>query len=81
MKDLIKREKSGKVLRQMNKYVILTMMLFLLVAAGCSDKSEAQQQYDKCTAVCAAVVDSSGEDALVTLEICRQECKKEFLDG
>ena len=57
--------------------VILLFLLLTLFLSGCTEKTDAQQEYDKCTSVCASVV----EDDFVTLEICREECKKQFLES
>jgi len=56
----------------MNKIIFIIFVFILLFSYGCADQEVKQKQYNKCTAVCAAVV----EDDFVTLELCREECKK-----
>ena len=61
----------------MKRVIFMLLILFLLLAAGCVDKeAEETREYEKCTSVCSSVL---SED-FVTLELCRQECKKKFLE-
>ncbi|MFC2016499.1 hypothetical protein ACFLUF_02170 [Chloroflexota bacterium] len=62
---------------KMNKVVILSIMIILIFSASCvNENTPKQKEYEKCTSVCASVL----SDDFVTLELCRRECKKEFLD-
>ena len=70
-----------KILSSKTIIVLCIFLSISFILTACSNAElEKQKEYDKCTAVCAAIVDETGEDALVTLEICRNECKKKFLD-
>ena len=61
----------------MKRAIFIFLILFLLVIAGCVNKeSQESKEYEKCTSVCSSVL---SED-FVTLELCRQECKKKFLE-
>lgn len=65
---------------KMNKISSVILILVLLVCGififGCSENTQAEKDYDKCTAVCAAV---TGED-FVTLQLCQDECRKKFIE-
>jgi PBP1b-binding outer membrane lipoprotein LpoB len=57
--------------------IIALLMLGLLFASACSNNElEKQHEFEKCTAVCASVL----EGDFVTLELCRRECKQQFLE-
>lgn len=62
----------------MKKVFLMVLLIVLLVAGGCSKDTEVEQQtdYEKCTSVCSSVL---SED-YVTLHLCNEECRKEFLD-
>jgi hypothetical protein len=60
------------------KRLLLAAFLIILVAmSGCFKdfKEEQQKNYEKCTSICSSVL---SED-YVTLHLCNEECKKEFL--
>jgi len=64
-----------------NKILILILLMSILLINGCSDATSKEQEYQKCTSVCAAIVESPElEEGYVLLELCRQECKKQFLE-
>ena len=57
--------------------LFILFVLVLLFSTGCADNGvNKQEEYNKCTAVCASVL---GED-FVTLKLCMDECKEKFLD-
>ena len=57
--------------------IIFLMFIVLVFTSGCDTiETNPQQEYNKCTAVCTAVL---GED-FITLELCRQECSEKFLE-
>jgi hypothetical protein len=57
--------------------IIAILMLALLSSSACSNyELDKQHEFEKCTAVCASVL----EGDFVTLELCRRECKQQFLD-
>jgi len=59
------------------KFLFLGLLLVLVLVSACSEeKTSIQIEYEKCTAVCAAVL---GDD-FVTLGLCREECAKKFLE-
>ena len=62
----------------MKKIIITIFLIGILFIASCITNTEAdkREEYNKCTAVCSSVL---GED-FVTLELCRQECSKKFLE-
>ena len=60
----------------MNK-IIIFLIFVLLISTACSNQTEEQKDYNKCTAVCSAVV---GDD-FVDLDLCVQECRKQFLEN
>ena len=62
---------------RMNKIIILFFVIILIVTSGCvSEDAKRQEEYEKCTSVCASVL----SDDFVTLELCRRECKEKFLE-
>ncbi|MBL7056295.1 hypothetical protein ISS07_05250 [Candidatus Woesearchaeota archaeon] len=64
----------------MKNSLILFLLLISVVLVGCSNESSSGD-YEKCTSVCAAIVDSPElEEGFVMLELCREECKKQFLE-
>ena len=66
-----------KLLKEMNKIIIFTLLISLIFINGCSNEIvDAQKEYNKCTAVCASVL----EDDFVTMKLCMDECKEKFLD-
>ncbi len=55
---------------------MLLLVLSLLIV-GCIDtETEKREEYDKCNSVCSSVL----SDDFVTLELCREECQKTFLE-
>ena len=66
-----------------NKIISSIMMLLLLFSYGCANTEvNKQEDYEKCTSVCAAIVESPEiEEGFVALELCRQECEKKFLEN
>ena len=61
---------------RVNKIIILFFVIVLIVSNGCANKDTQQEEYDKCTSVCASVLD---ED-FVTMKLCMDECQEEFLE-
>jgi len=59
---------------KMNKLIFIMVIFVLLFSFGCASDTK-EQDYKKCTSVCVSVL----EDDFVTMELCREECKKEFL--
>lgn len=58
------------------KIAILFAIILLLFSASCANEnSKKQEEYDKCASVCASVLD----DDFVAMELCRRECRQEFL--
>ena len=60
-----------------NKIIIAIFLFLVLFSYGCSNQTQAQEDYNKCTSVCAATL--GGEDFII-LELCRQECRDQFLE-
>lgn len=62
----------------MKKIVIIVLLIGIILVTSCIENTdtEKRKEYEKCTSVCASVL----EEDFVTLELCRQECKKKFLD-
>lgn len=63
----------------MNKpinFLMLFLIILVIFSAGCSENVPKQEDYEKCTSVCASVL---GDD-FVTMELCRQDCEKRFLE-
>ena len=59
-----------------NKIVLLSVMIMLIFSASCvKEQTPKQEEYNKCASVCASVL----EDDFVTMELCRRECRNEFL--
>lgn len=61
---------------KMNKIIFIIFVFVLLFSYGCSDKDANQVEYQKCTSVCAAVL----EEDFVTMKLCMDECKEKFLE-
>jgi len=62
---------------RLGNFFILFFIIALLFTLGCSNnETKPQKEYEKCTSVCASVL----EDDFVTMELCRRECKEKFLD-
>ncbi len=59
---------------KVNKVIILFFVIILIVSSGCVDRDMQQEEYNKCTSVCASVL----EDDFVTMKLCVDECQKEF---
>ncbi|MBW2991743.1 hypothetical protein KY345_00815 [Candidatus Woesearchaeota archaeon] len=63
----------------MRAVIIIAVLILVLVLIGCyGAEKEKMQEYQKCTSVCASVI---GEEDYVTLHLCNEECKKEFLNS
>ena len=60
----------------MRKIILILLILSLLITSCIDTETEKGKEYEKCTSVCSSVL---SED-FVTLELCRQECKKKFLE-
>jgi hypothetical protein len=59
-----------------NKIIFLIFVFALLFSFGCASNEEnVQKEYEKCTSVCASVL----EDDFVTMKLCMDECKEKFL--
>jgi PBP1b-binding outer membrane lipoprotein LpoB len=61
----------------MKKIIVVLFILSLFVTGCIGAETEKLEEYDKCNSVCSSVL---SED-FVTLELCREECKKKFLDS
>jgi hypothetical protein len=60
-----------------NKIAIIFALILLIISPGCvNEDRQKQEEYEKCTSVCASVL----SDDFVTLELCREECREEFLE-
>ncbi len=60
----------------MRRIILIIFIIGLLFTASCGNIEAGKNgEYKKCTAICSSVLD----DDYVTLELCRQECEKEFL--
>jgi len=71
-------------MKKMINSILVIALIGLFLAAGCiNDNSDidvvekSKIDYNKCTAVCSAIV---GDD-FVTLNLCMEECKKKFLES
>tara|TARA_Y100000310_G_C20567118_1_gene756056 strand:+ start:88 stop:291 length:204 start_codon:yes stop_codon:yes gene_type:complete len=65
----------------MNKLIFVIFVFVLLFSYGCSGKNVKQEDYQKCTSVCASVIENpDADEAFITMEICMEECKKKFLE-
>ena len=62
-------------MKQMNKIIMFMLLISLVFVSGCSDNVDFQEEYNKCTAVCASVL----EEDFVTMNLCVDECKERFL--
>ena len=61
---------------KMDKIIFVIFVLILLFSTGCQTKeAEPQEEYHKCTSVCASVL---GED-FVIMKLCMDECQEKFL--
>jgi len=60
---------------RLNNTIILLFIIILILSAGCAGQ-DVQEEYEKCTSVCASVL----EDDFVTMKLCMDECKEKFLD-
>ena len=61
----------------MKRILMFLVVVVLIVLGGCDKEAvEAREAYEKCTSVCASVL---SED-YVTLHLCNEECKNEFLN-
>lgn len=62
----------------MKKTIITLFLIGLILITSCTNEidSDKSKEYNKCTAICASVL---SED-FITLELCRQECNKKFLE-
>ena len=63
-------------MKKMNKIVFLVFVLVLIFSYGCANADTKQGEYNKCTSVCASVL----EEDFVTLKLCMDECKEKFLE-
>lgn len=63
-------------MKKLNKIISLFFIVLIFINGCSTETTDAQQEYNKCTALCVAIV---GED-FVTLELCRQECEEKFLE-
>ena len=60
-----------------SKLIFLILIFTLILSSGCKNNDVVvQQEYQKCTSVCAAVL---GDD-FVTLKLCMDECEEKFLE-
>jgi len=59
-------------------FLIVFVVLIVFSLFGCSKTSiEKEQAYEKCTSVCSSVLN---ED-FVSLHLCNEQCKVEFLNA
>lgn len=63
-------------MKKLNKIISLFFIVLIFINGCSNETTDAQKEYNKCTALCTTIV---GED-FVTLELCRQECKEKFLE-
>ena len=63
-------------MKKLSKIIFLILIVVLVFTTGCEIETKQQQEYNKCTSVCASVL---GED-FITLQLCMNECKAKFLD-
>ncbi len=62
---------------KLSKMIFIFFVVILIFSSGCINQdAKKQEEYEKCTSVCASVL----EDDFVTMELCRRECKEEFLE-
>jgi len=60
---------------RLNNTIILLLLIILIFSIGCTNR-DAQNEYNKCTSVCASVL----EEDFVTMKLCVDECKDKFPD-
>ncbi len=66
---------------KMNKIIFIIFVFVLLFSYGCSGKDAKQEEYQKCTSVCAAVIETpDADEAFITTKLCMDECQEKFLD-
>lgn len=64
-------------MKQMNKIIFIIFIIVLLFTIGCSNNEIGlQKEYNKCTSVCASVL----EEDFVTMKLCMDNCKEKFPD-
>ncbi len=64
-------------MEKMNKIILIFFVIVLIFSAGCVSKdAQRQEDYEKCTSVCSAVL----TDNFVMMMLCEDECQKEFLE-
>ena len=61
---------------RLNKIIIFILLISLIFITNCSNNIDYQEEYEKCTSVCASVL----EDDFVTMKLCMDECKEKFLE-
>lgn len=62
---------------KMNKIIFVVLAFVLLFSYGCTDNdTQKQEEYNKCTSVCASVL----EEDFVTMKLCMDECREKFLE-
>jgi PBP1b-binding outer membrane lipoprotein LpoB len=74
------QKRSGWVLvfTMMRNKIFVLFFILLIFVNGCSNVDvNPQKEYNKCTSVCASVL----EEDFVTMELCRQECREKFLEN
>ncbi|MFH0868004.1 MAG: hypothetical protein V1831_01710 [Candidatus Woesearchaeota archaeon] len=60
-----------------SKFILIIVIVILIFTSGCINNStQKQKEYEKCTSVCASVL----EDDFVTMKLCMDECQKKFLE-
>jgi hypothetical protein len=57
--------------------ILLLLVLLLISSVACINEEKKQQDYQKCTEVCASVL----TEDYVTLHLCNEECKEQFLNS
>ena len=59
----------------MINFLLLLFIVLVSIFSGCESNND-QAEYEKCTSVCTSVL----EDDFVTMKLCMDECKEEFLE-
>ena len=62
---------------RLNKIILFSFFIILIFINGCYNGDvDAQNEYEKCTSVCASVL----EEDFVTMKLCMDECEEKFLE-
>ncbi|MAH01901.1 hypothetical protein CMO87_01560 [Candidatus Woesearchaeota archaeon] len=64
-------------MERLNKIILFSFFIILIFINGCYNEDvDAQKEYEKCTSVCASVL----EEDFVTMKLCMDECEEKFLE-